>query len=532
MPKQLLAPIEDIPLSLSEQADLRRQLVPLMQSASTKTELGQFMTPAPVADFMASMFGLIHADVVSLLDPGAGVGSLTAAFVQRICRQKVRPRQLEITVCEVDPGLRSALEATLRDCVQSGAAHGINVSYQLQTTDFIERFSVHAGRGLFSDHVAFTHIITNPPYKKIGSQSAHRKLLRSVGIEATNLYAGFVALAIQLLAPNGELVAITPRSFCNGPYFLPFRRLLLNNMALRRIHVFGARDIAFKDDNVLQENIIFRSVKSAQPNKILLSSSHGVELNEIDQRWVPAAEVFQPDDPNLFIYIPVTETDAALIRRMKVLKHSLDSLGISVSTGPVVEFRHKPHIHREPRTFSVPLIYPAHFENGFVRWPKVKGRKPNAIDDSDETRKWLMPQGFYTLTRRFSSKDERRRIFAAVYDLADVSAEWVGFENHLNVFHIDGAGLPSSIARGLALFLNSTTVDRYFRLYNGHTQVNATDLRVLPFPSLKTLETLGAQLIEDKLPSQQAIDAMIDAIVFGTSEPSPVNAKNHKELLA
>ena len=62
-------------------------------------------------------------------------------------------------------------------------------------------------------------------------------MLSSIGIEATNLYAAFVALSLRLLRPGGQLVAITPRSFCNGPYFKAFHSDLLAFAALRRIHV-------------------------------------------------------------------------------------------------------------------------------------------------------------------------------------------------------------------------------------------------------------------------------------------------------
>lgn len=517
------------PVSLSARADVRRQRVMPTQLASARTELGQFMTPATVADFMASMFSPVSADAVRLLDPGAGIGSLTAAFIQRICQQAARPRYVDITACEVDSCLHTALETTLRECQVIGADHAIEVTYRLKAVDFIDEFTDPVAGGLFSNDDCFTHVITNPPYKKLGSESAHRKMLRSVGIEATNLYAAFVSLAIKLLVPSGELVAITPRSFCNGPYFLPFRRLLLDNMAVQRIHTFGARDLAFKEDDVLQENIIFCARRAPQADLILLSSSHGLDLNAIDQRWAAVSEVFRADDPNLFIHIPVTEADAALIRRMKTLNHSLDSLGISVSTGPVVEFRHDQYIHRQPNERTVPLIYPAHFENGFVRWPKPNGRKRNAIDNNDQTEKWLMPQGCYTLTRRFSSKEERRRIVAAVYDPSHVPGEKVGFENHLNVFHVGGKGLHPSTARGLAVYLNSTPIDQFFRLFNGHTQVNATDLRTLPYPSLKTLNFLGAQIDSDTMPKQEAIDVMVDAIVFNTSQESSASISYDKE---
>ena len=59
----------------------------------------------------------------------------------------------------------------------------------------------------------------------------------------------------------------------------------------------------------------------------------------------------------------------------------------------------------------------------------------------------------------------------------------LGFENHLNVFHEDKRGLPENLAHGLAAFLNTTAVDDHFRRFNGHTQVNATDLRLMKYPS-------------------------------------------------
>ena len=49
--------------------------------------------------------------------------------------------------------------------------------------------------------------------------SQPRRLLSRMGIETSNLYTGFLAVAVRLLAPSGELVAITPRSFCNGIHF-------------------------------------------------------------------------------------------------------------------------------------------------------------------------------------------------------------------------------------------------------------------------------------------------------------------------
>jgi len=52
----------------------------------------------------------------------------------------------------------------------------------------------------------FDIAIINPSYRKIRSDSFTRLLLRSAGIEASNLYAGFVAFITRLLDTGGELV--------------------------------------------------------------------------------------------------------------------------------------------------------------------------------------------------------------------------------------------------------------------------------------------------------------------------------------
>jgi adenine-specific DNA-methyltransferase len=51
-------------------------------------------------------------------------------------------------------------------------------------------------------------------------------------------------------------------------------------------------------------------------------------------------------------------------------------------------------------------------------------------------------------------------------------------------------------------------VDNFFRTFSGHTQVNATDLRALRFPSLSALRSLG-HMQEMLLPRQDEIDRLI-----------------------
>ena len=73
-----------------------------------KAELGQFMTPESVAKFMAGLFSQ-RMGAIRLLDAGAGVGSLTAAFLNRLGADDVCA-----AVYEIDGKLSGYLRETLR----------------------------------------------------------------------------------------------------------------------------------------------------------------------------------------------------------------------------------------------------------------------------------------------------------------------------------------------------------------------------------------------------------------------------------
>ena len=112
----------------------------LSDARKRQGELGQFFTPAPVADFMASMFGPLP-DAVRLLDAGAGAGALTAAFVSRLCQKEDEVRAIEATLFERDPFVQDALSKTMQDCRHVCAEAGIRFTFTIHATDFIHDMS-------------------------------------------------------------------------------------------------------------------------------------------------------------------------------------------------------------------------------------------------------------------------------------------------------------------------------------------------------------------------------------------------------
>lgn len=203
---------------LLHQAENLRKIANGELNITAKAELAQFMTPASVSSFMASLFPVSGSDKLYLLDLGSGVGSLTAAFLAQI-KQWHTVRHVSIDAYEIDEIMLRHLSDNLKSCKDDFSASNLAVDFQVVNRDFIVSATdiIFNKKSLWAEgEYKYTHCIMNPPYRKISSSSRHRKLLNSVGIETVNLYSAFTALALTLLCKNGWLVAIIPRSFCNG----------------------------------------------------------------------------------------------------------------------------------------------------------------------------------------------------------------------------------------------------------------------------------------------------------------------------
>ncbi|MBF0475324.1 MAG: Eco57I restriction-modification methylase domain-containing protein [Deltaproteobacteria bacterium] len=457
---------------------------------------------------MVGLFGHTTGGICRLLDAGAGIGSLTAAFLERWASGGFDFLRVEADAFEVDESLHPHLNQTLEEYKQH-----LNIESTVRGGDFIAIAADSIYGNLFAKPLPrYTHAILNPPYKKIRSNSTHRAALSRVGIETVNLYSAFVALSLALLGDCGQLVAIIPRSFCNGPYYRPFREFMLTRSAIRHLHLFDSRTRTFKDDGVLQENIIIMLERGGHQGDVTVSTSTDDSFADLVTHTHPFDRIVLPDDPERFIHVP-TSMEMNAIELLKAVQYSLTDIGIMVSTGPVVDFRLKAHLRDMPEPGTVPLLYPGHFSGQGVEWPKTGTKKPNAILRNADTEKWLYPAGCYCVVRRFSSKEENRRIVASVVHPSDFGgAEMLGFENHLNVFHIDKRGLPEAFAHGLAVFLDTTAVDENFRRFNGHTQVNATDLKLMKYPSRKALITLGEWAMRCGELTQAMIDKKLEGL--------------------
>ena len=494
-------------INLNDIADSNRIKANSNLNEKLRGQLGQFMSSPAVSMLLADMFENLDGEN-KILDAGAGAGSLTAALVERL---KNESKSIDSTCFEISDEMIPYLTDTLSKCLEACSSDGVKWNSEVIETSFID----HSVNLLLNPDFKpkYNKAILNPPYLKISAKGPERAALKKVGFETGNLYSAFVGLAIMLLEDKGELVAITPRSFCNGPYFNDFRKLLLDNCSINKIHVFNSRNSAFKTDKVLQENVVFHLTKGEkQRDKVIVASSNCAEDPSPYIFEVPFNKVVSNSNPDRFIHIITNNEEQYIATKAGGLPCSLGDLGIQVSTGKVVDFRTKENLRPDFIAGSVPLIFPQHLKCGSVTWPIENAKKPNAILNNDETANLMVAKRTYVLTRRLTAKEEKRRIVASIYtaDVADVGV--VGFDNKTNYFHALGKPLDDKLAKGLWAFLNSTIVDKYFRQMNGNTQVNATDLRTLRYPTKEHLISIGEALTFEGF-DQDKIDNVLDNFI-------------------
>ena len=309
-----------------------------------------------------------------------------------------------------------------------------------------------------------------------------------------NIYAFFLAAAAQMLKPGGELVAITPRSFCNGLYFRGFRHWFFERMALDRIHLFESRTEAFRD--VLQESLITASHRLGKPsNSVAVSTSYGLDLHATKPTVLPTSTVIDDSCGHATIRIPASIEDQAISEAVESWPRRFPDQGLRISTGPVVMFRATEFLLAEPNgTHSAPLISVFNVKPFTTDWPLIHKKHPTALKVCPDSQRLLLPTQNYVLLRRFSAKEEHRRLTASCLLASDISQPFVALENHLNYVYHAERELTLDEVYGLTAIFNSALLDRIFRMISGNTQVNATEIRSMKFPSLHAIADIGSRV--------------------------------------
>lgn len=466
---------------------------------------GEIFTPKKVSKYMATLFE-IPKKTIRLLDTGAGTGILTAAFCEELLN-KNKIFNLTIDTYENDLNLLPYLKEVLRLCKQKLEERGHSVTCNIHENDFIlENVGYFKKSNLMKwnkEHILYDYVISNPPYYKLSKSSPQSRSMEELIFGQPNIYALFMALSASMVNNRGEMVFITPRSFCSGSYYKKFREWFLNNTQITNIHIFESRKEVFDKDKVLQESVIIKAKKfgkSHKSEKVKITVSRNKDFKNLKKIEVHSDDVIYHKNGDRFIRIPTSPLDIGILHIVDKWPDTIKDLGLEISTGPVVPFRAEDYLLPElTRTLeSIPLLWMHNTKNMKITWPLKKNKKASALKICKKTKPLILPVKNYVLIKRFSSKEQKRRLDSAVLLKSEFPYKTVGIENHLNYIHKLRGELSIYEAFGLSAILNTTFIDNFFRSLNGNTQVNATDIRSLPFPDIEDIRKIGKIVYESK----------------------------------
>jgi len=474
------------------------------KNKTERKKIGQFFTSEPAAEFMGGMIN-IRNETVKIADPGAGTGILASAVLEHLLKSK-RIKTIVLDLFENDENILPILEQNTDSWKRIAENRGITLVTALIKENFIKHNQLNWHNGFYQGEYDF--IISNPPYKKISKTDIEAKIMDDVVYGQPNLYFMFMAMSCKLLKENGEMVFIVPRSWTSGLYFKAFRDYLLTNMRIERIHQFISRKRVFDNEDVLQETIIVKARKTqAEQNEIIISSSESIDdFTKPSMLNVPYRLCIK-EDSNRFVYLPVSEEEIEILSSMESLDDTLVSLGFRMKTGPTVDFRALDAIHDDPGESSLPLLWAQNISEGKIQFP-VNGLAGQYI--TSKRKSLLIETDNYLIVKRFSAKEEKRRLQPAIM-LSDFIPDYDMFsaENHLNYITNSHGGLNKDEVYGLFVIFNSTLWDRYYRILNGSTQVNASECNSFPMPDLRTVRRLGERLRNEGYHTTEICDAII-----------------------
>ncbi len=471
-----------------------------------RKKYGQFFTSMETARFMTSLYDVpVGKESITVLDAGAGSGILSCAFIEW-AKQFDTVKKIQVTCYETDEKVLGLLRDNLRYCQEHSPQI---IEYHIRTENYItsQYLDFNSLLGGESDPLKYDYVIGNPPYMKISKDAPEAAAMPEVCHGAPNMYFLFASMGLFNLKDNGEMVYIIPRSWTSGAYFRKFRQYFLTNGKLEYAHLFVSRNKVFDKEDILQETIIIKIRKTdVSPDQVnITSSKSSQDFDEITSLTVPYDLVVSGKDQ--YVYLVTDQKKVAVLEQLHQFHYTLPDIGVKMKTGLTVDFRSRDLLRDEEEVGAIPLFYAQHIKQGKVCFPIQKEHEYVVTDQ----RGLMQDNRNYLFVKRFTAKEEPRRFQCGIY-LARNHPQYTKISTQNKINFIDGllGEMSECLVYGLYVLFNSTLYDEYYRILNGSTQVNSTEVNSMPVPDMESIQEMGRTLMKTKDLSEKNCDRILE----------------------
>lgn len=471
-----------------------------------RKKYGQFFTSMETARFMASLYEHpAGKSCIKVLDAGAGSGILSCAFIEWI-EQFDYISEIDLVCYENDENVLEVLKENLEYCKKNSIK---KIKYDIKTENYItsQYLDFNSMIGGNTNPPKFDYVIGNPPYMKIPKNAPEATAMPEVCYGAPNMYFIFAAMGLFNLKDNGEMVYIIPRSWTSGAYFKRFRQYFLTQGKLEHIHLFVSRNKVFDKEDVLQETIIIKVRKTNKnPEEVKITSSKSnKDFDEITSLTVPYSLVVSGED--YYVYLVTNNEEVDVLERLHRFNRTLPDIGVKMKTGLTVDFRNRDILRDDEEDGAIPLFYSQHIKQGTVHFPIQKEHEYVVTDQ----RGLMQDNKNYLFVKRFTAKEEPRRLQCGIY-LAKNYPQYEKISTQNKINFIDGllGEMSECLVYGLYVLFNSTLYDEYYRILNGSTQVNSTEVNSMPVPDIEIIQEMGRKLMKTKDLSESSCDLILE----------------------
>lgn len=471
-----------------------------------RKKYGQFFTSMETARFMASLYECpAGKSCIKVLDAGAGSGILSCAFIEWV-EQFDYISEIDLVCYENDENVLEILKENLEYCKEKSTKR---IKYDIKTENYItsQYLDFNSMIGGNTTPPKFDYVIGNPPYMKISKNAPEATAMPEVCYGAPNMYFIFAAMGLFNLKDNGEMVYIIPRSWTSGAYFKRFRQYFLTQGKLEHIHLFVSRSKVFDKEDVLQETIIIKVRKTNKnPEKVKITSSKSnKDFDEITSLTVPYSVVVSGED--YYVYLVTNNEEVDVLERLHRFNCTLPDIGVKMKTGLTVDFRNRDILRDDEEDGAIPLFYSQHIKRGTVEFPIQKEHEYVVTDQ----RGLMQDNKNYLFVKRFTAKEEPRRLQCGIY-LAKNYPQYEKISTQNKINFIDGllGEMSECLVYGLYVLFNSTLYDEYYRILNGSTQVNSTEVNSMPVPDIEIIQEMGRKLMKTKNLSESSCDLILE----------------------